>query len=142
MPILKENVILKYISKRNFFTFHHSVVFLVHHSSRNVLSACQVPITLHLVTPPISSGAYLCPQPYPPLSPQPLLPLVTMWFQGNCLHLCIPKWACDPELSKMSIYPSCHTHWFMDEQETQSKQIKPRVGFGVKDHEMLKELTT
>lgn len=34
------------------------------------------------------------------LSPQLLPALAPVWFEGNCLWLCLPRWVCDPAYSK------------------------------------------
>lgn len=100
MPIPKEKAIFKCISKRNSSTFHHSMVswFALKWKSLVCLPSIYYPSfhkTLHLLR-----GLLTPTVPAQLLSPQLLPALASVWFEGNCLWLCLPRWVCDPAFSK------------------------------------------
>lgn len=128
MPIPKEKAIFKYISKRNssLFIIQWFLGLLLKWKSLVCLPSIHYPsfhktlrLLRGLLTPTIPAQL---------LSPQLLLTLATVWFEGNCLVLPAKKglW---PSIEWKRVFISLgHNHWFMDEHETQSKQIKPSMG--------------
>ena len=100
MPIPKEKAIFKYISKRNssLFIIQWFLGLLLKWKSLVCLPSIHYPsfhktlrLLRGLLTPTIPAQL---------LSPQLLLTLATVWFEGNCLWLCLPRRVCDPALSE------------------------------------------
>ena len=83
LPLFKGWIILHTIGSSDKMNFISEVPYL------NVIQgAC---LLRGLLTPTVPAQL---------LSPQLLPALASVWFEGNCLWLCLPRWVCDPAFSK------------------------------------------